>query len=96
MEKPKGRGAKEGRVLPDGDPSWRDRCLPLLDHLKKGSQTPKELEAWRRGQPISTTMLVQMLAWCENRKLITYYRGKWAFGWYKSASMSTGTSEDTS
>jgi len=37
----------------------------------------KELVVWRRSAKIRSFMLMQMLAWCENRQLVRYRDQRW-------------------
>lgn len=75
---------KSDAVPPDGDPSWVERCKPLLLHLREKPRTHKELVVWRREAKVSANMLIQMLAWCENRKLASYRGGQWWVGWHRA------------
>lgn len=69
-------------VPPDGDPSWGPRCAPFLDFVRAAPQrTNADIAVWRTSQKISANMMTQMLAWCCNRKLVSYTRdGAWAIG----------------
>lgn len=74
----------EGVTPNDGDPSWPDRCRPLLLLLREAPRTNAELDAWRKTQGINHNMLVQMLAWSDNRKLIGYRGRTWSLGRYRT------------
>lgn len=64
-------------VLSDSHPVWFERCEPLYLFLRE-PRTSKELTEWEKSRKISHTIVVQMLAWCENRSLIGFRNGKWA------------------
>jgi hypothetical protein len=69
---------------PDGDPSWPERCRPLLLLLREAPRTHAELAAWRKTAKVSTHMLTQMLAWCDNRKLVGFRGKRWWLGRYRT------------
>lgn len=64
-------------ILPDSDPGWRELCSPLLEYLKHGDRTNRQLNEWRRLNKITAHQLVQMLAWSENHHFIYHESGKW-------------------
>lgn len=78
------RRPKSEPVPPDGDPSWVERCRPLLLFLREKPRTHKELNEWRKTVRVSPNMLTQMLAWCENRKVASYRGRQWWVGWHRT------------
>lgn len=78
------RTPKSEVVPPDGNPSWVNRCRPLLFLLREKPRTHDELTAWRKTMKIGPNMLTQMLAWCENRKVACYRGRRWWVGWFRT------------
>ena len=75
---------KSEAVPPDGDPSWVERCKPLLFFLREKPRTHKELNEWRKTVKVTANTLIQMLAWCENRKVASYRGRRWWVGWHRT------------
>lgn len=65
------------QIPSDGDPFWVEYAKPLLVYLQK-PRTNAELLMWRKENKVGKLMLVQVLAWCDNRSLIVYRNKKWS------------------
>lgn len=70
--------SKREPVKADNDPSWAAICKPLLLFLREKPRDLAELTVWRKDQRVSHTMLVHMISWCENRRIVFYHARKWA------------------
>jgi len=61
------------RVPPESDVFWVVATAPLLHHLKtEGPKSWHDLYAWAHVHKITIMKLKNLVAWLENKKLVTY------------------------
>lgn len=64
-------------ILADGNPAWAQICKPLIETLALKPMSMNEIEIWAHSNSYTNSQIIQMLAWCENRKKLYYLDSKW-------------------
>lgn len=64
-------------ILADENHAWVQICKPLLETLALKPMSMVEIETWANSNNYTNSQIIQMLAWCENRKKLCYRDSKW-------------------
>jgi len=68
-------------ILSDDNPTWVQICKPLIETLALKPMSMNDIKIWAHSNNYTSNQIIQMLAWCENRKKLLYRDSKWVLAY---------------
>lgn len=60
----------QSRVEPDNHPSWKVAAKPVIAFIRQKPRTTQEIQAFGKSARIYQNVLLNILAWLENRRMV--------------------------